>query len=106
MEGLSALNVRVGTVRTAVPNAKARTPAVVLTVDFGPFGLRTTSAQLAARYAPDDLVGRQVVCALGFPSKRVAGVVSECLVLAAVPAPGDAVLLAPAAPVPDGTPVA
>lgn len=98
------LDLCIGTVRTARLHPASRAPAVVMTVDFGPRGVRTTSAQLTARYAPEALVGRQVVCALGLPPKRIAGVVSECLVLAAVPDDGDAVLL-DVAPVPDGTPV-
>ena len=105
MDDLHRLNLRTGTVRAVRRNADARVPAYVLDIDFGPLGVRTSSAQLTRRYAPEALVGQRVVCALGFPPKRVAGVVSTCLVLAAVPETGDAVLL-DCADVPDGTPVA
>ncbi len=111
MDDWNALNVRIGTVRAARRNDRARIPALVLDIDFGPHGRRTTSAQLTARHTPESILGRQVVCVLGLPPKRVAGVVSTCLVLAAVPdgpdaLPGDAVVLVPDAPIPDGTPVA
>lgn len=110
LDDLDRLNLRIGTVRAVRRNAHARTPAYVLDVDFGPLGVLTTSAQLTARYTPEAFVGRRVVCALGFPPKRVAGVVSACLVLAAVADVGDAVLLTldPVhdAAVPDGTRVA
>ena len=116
MDDWNALNVRIGTVRAARRNDRARVPALVLDVDFGPHGRRTTSAQLTAHYTPEQVLGRQVVCVLGLPPKRIAGVVSTCLVLAAVPdgpgtTPGDAVLLVPDATasdaaVPDGTRVA
>lgn len=104
---LDALNVRIGTVRAARPNARARVPALVLDIDFGPLGVRTSSAQITDRYTPEALVGRQVVCALGLAPRRIAGIVSTCLVLGAVPEDGSGVvLLAPDAPVPDGTRVA
>ena len=95
----------VGTVRAARVHDNARAPALVLNIDFGPRGTRTSSAQLTRRYAPEALVGRRVVAALGLPPKRVAGIVSTCLVLAAVESEGDAVLLAPDAAVADGTAV-
>lgn len=105
MDDLTRLNLRTGTVRAVRRNADARVPAFVLDIDFGPLGVRTSSTQLTRRYSPEALVGQRVVCALGFPPKRVAGTVSTCLVLAAVPDAGDAVLLT-CADAPDGTPVA
>lgn len=95
--------MHVGTVRSAAPNEKARHPAYVLEIDFGPLGMRTASAQLTERYAVDDLIGRQVVAVLNFPPKRVAGVKSEVLVLAAVDEVAGTTLLAPTHPVADGT---
>lgn len=105
-EHFSKVAMHVGTVRSAVPNAKARTPAYVLEICFGPLGTRTASAQLTERYAPGDLVGRQVVAVLNLPPKRVAGVTSEVLVLAAVDEAAGTTLLAPTHPVADGTRIA
>lgn len=96
-------DLRVGTVRSAEPNPKARKPAYVLRIDFGPLGMRTSSAQLTERYAAEDLVGRQVVAVVNFPPKRVAGVTSEVLVLGAVDEAAGTTLLAPTHPVADGT---
>lgn len=103
VEGFFAYDVRVGTVVAARVNAGARRPALVLTLDFGPLGERTTSAQLTRRYTPETLVGRQVVAVVNFPPKRIAGVRSDVLVLGGVLAAGDVVLLAPDAAVPNGT---
>jgi len=94
--------LRVGTVRECVPNAKARRPAYVLTIDLGEHGVRTSSAQITARYRPEDLVGRQVVVATELGTKLVAGIRSEVLVLGAGDDTGDIVLLGPDARVPDG----
>ncbi|MCL6595015.1 MAG: tRNA-binding protein [Firmicutes bacterium] len=106
VEGFFAYDLRVGTVRSARPNEGARKPAYVLEIDFGPLGMRTSSAQLTRRYRPDELVGRQVVAVLNFPPRRIAGVRSEVLVLGAMPEEGDVVLLHPDCKVPDGTRIA
>ena len=96
-----------GTVRAARTNPTARKPALVLDVDFGPeLGRRTSSAQLAGNYAPEQLIGRQVVCVLNFPPRRVAGVESQVLVLAALCPREGTVLLAPERRVEDGSRIA
>jgi tRNA-binding protein len=98
-----AVDVRVGTVLSAVPNAAARKPAYVLEVDFGPeIGRKTTSAQLTERYRPERLVGRQVAAVVNFPPKRIAGVKSEVLVLGFPDAERHVVLIGVDHPVPDG----
>ena len=70
-EGFLRADLRVGTVRGAEPNSKARKAAVGLRSDFGPLGLRTSSAQVTERYTAADLVGRQVVAVVNVPPKRV-----------------------------------
>lgn len=99
------IDIRAGTVLHAEPNAKARHPAFVLRIDFGPLGVKTSSAQLTERYTPDELVGKQVLAVVNFAPKRVAGVVSEVLILACV-GDGGTVLIAPGMPVPNGVRVA
>jgi tRNA-binding protein len=97
------VDIRVGTVLSAVPNPAARKPAYVLEVDFGPeIGRRTSSAQLTELYTPEQLKGRQVAAVVNFPAKRIAGVRSEVLVLGFPDAAGRVVLVAVDRPVPDG----
>ena len=98
-----ACDLRVGTVRSCEPNPKARKPAYVMSIDFGPeLGTRTSSAQLTDLYAAAELVGRQVVAVVNFPPKNVAGVESQCLVLGLHTDHG-VVLLAVERAVPDGS---
>ena len=100
-------DLRVGTVTAAEPFPEARKPSIKLTIDFGPeVGTRRSSAQLTRRYAPEALVGRQVVAVVNFPPRRIAGFVSEVLVLGGVPDEGDVVLLGLDHAVPDGTRIA
>ena len=87
------VEIRVGTVLTAGPFPEARNPSYKLTVDFGPLGIKQTSAQITKRYDPAQLVGRQVLAVTNFASKKIAGFKSEVLVLGAVPMEGDVVLV-------------
>ncbi len=94
-------DLRVGTVTACVPNAKARKPAYVLTLDFGPLGIKTSSAQITQLYTPAQLIGRQVLAVVNFAPRKVADVTSECLTLA-VDGDGGLVLLGVERAVPNG----
>lgn len=91
-----------GTIVEAALNPKAKKPAYVLKIDFGELGFKTSSAQITENYSPENLVGKQIVAVMNFPAKRVAGVVSEVLVLAAVSATKGTVLLEPGMSVENG----
>jgi tRNA-binding protein len=88
------LDLRVGRIVAAEPFPEARRPAYRLTVDLGPGGLRRSSAQLPGTYPdPSAIVGRLVICVVNLPPRRIAGFVSEVLVLGALPADGRIPLL-------------
>lgn len=91
----------VGTIRSARENPRAKKPAHVLEIDFGPLGMRTSSAQITEHYSPESLLGRQIVAVMNFPPKCIAGVTSEVLVLAAI-GKGGTILLSPTDPVENG----
>lgn len=99
------VGLRAGTIRKVEPFAEARRPAYKLWIDFGPFGLKPSSAQLTALYTADDLVGRQVICATGLGPKRVAGFKSEVLVTGFAREDGAIVLAALERAVTDGSPL-
>jgi tRNA-binding protein len=99
------VGMRVGTIRKVEPFSEARKPAYKLWIDFGPFGTKQSSAQLTALYKPDELVGRQVICATGLGTKRVAGFKSEVLVTGFAREDGAIVLVAPERAVSDGSPL-
>ncbi|MDO5609871.1 MAG: tRNA-binding protein [Pseudomonadota bacterium] len=68
-----------GTVIRVEPFPEARQPAWKLWVDFGPYGLKKTSAQIADLYDADVLIGRQIVGVINFPPKQIGGFMSEFL---------------------------
>ena len=100
------LDMRIGTILSAEPFPEARKPAIKLQIDFGDLGIKASSAQITKRYHPEQLIGRQVAAVVNFPPRRIAGFLSEVLVLGGVPDEGDVILLAPDHRVPNGTPIA
>lgn len=102
LEAFGVLDLRVGRVTRAAPNAGARKPAFRLWIDFGPLGVKPSSAQLTALYTPETLVGRLVVAAVNLGVRKVNGFASEVLVLGLPDADGHVVLLAPERDVPLG----
>ena len=95
-----------GTIVDVRANEKARVPAFVIDIDFGPYGRKTSSAQLTGNYTPETLRGKQIVAVANFSPKRVAGIKSEVLVLGAVSETRGVVLLEPTFPVENGARVA
>ncbi|MGH7663708.1 MAG: tRNA-binding protein [Gemmatimonadaceae bacterium] len=104
IEDFGRIDMRVGTVVQAEPFPEARKPALKLVIDFGSeLGHKRSSAQLTMHYQAAELVGRRVVAAVNLGERRIAGFVSEVLVLGAVPEPGAVLLLDVDGSVPDGT---
>ncbi|WP_230278971.1 tRNA-binding protein [Croceicoccus sp. Ery15] len=97
------VDIRIGTVVKAEPFEKARKPSLILHIDFGPgVGLRKTSAQIAALYSPEDLVGRQLAGVVNFPPRQIGPIMSEVLTLGFADAEGRITLFSPDKVVPDG----
>lgn len=101
-EQFERVEMRVGTIVAADDFPRARKPSYRLTIDFGPYGMRRSSAAVRPFYERQELIGRQVVCVCNFPSKQIADFVSEVLTLGVVEHGGRIVLLRPDKPAEPG----
>lgn len=97
------VDMRVGVVTDAKDFPEARRPALRLWIDFGPLGVKRSSAQITAHYRPAELIGRRVVAVVNFPAKQVGPFISEVLVLGAYNEAGEVILLNPDQPVAPGS---
>ncbi len=100
------VEMRAGTIISAEDFPKAKMPAYQLTIDFGEFGVKRSSAQITKLYEKADLVGKQVIAVTNFPPKQIANFMSECLVLGVVGDEKEVTLLQPERPVPNGLRIA
>lgn len=96
------IDIRIGTIIQAEIFNEAKKIAYKLQIDFGDLGIKKSSAQLTKLYSSYDLIGKQVVAVMNFPSKQIATMMSECLVLGAIDIDNTVVLLQPERPIKNG----
>ena len=106
IEDFLKLDLRVGLVVSAKVHPTAKKPSYQLEIDFGPLGVKRSSAQLTKLYQPEDLLSKQVIAVVNFPPRRVGGFVSEVLVLGALGNDGGVILLTPERSATPGDPIA
>ncbi|MDE3235897.1 MAG: tRNA-binding protein [Bacteroidota bacterium] len=89
------LEIRTGTIIEAKDFPNAKKPAYQLSIDFGPLGIKRSSAQITHHYTKEALTGKQVVAVVNFPPKQIANFFSECLVLGVYDENNQVILLQP-----------
>lgn len=96
------LDIRVGEIIKVEVFEKARKPAYKLWVDFGDeIGIKKSSAQITECYRMEELMDKQVLGVVNFPSRQIADFMSEVLVLGIYGQQG-VVLIQPEQPVKKG----
>lgn len=78
------IEMRTGTIIDVQEFPEVRNPAWKLTIDFGPLGIKRSSAQITKLYNKEELLNRQVIAVVNFPPKQIANFMSECLVLGTI----------------------
>lgn len=104
-DDFTKVDIRAGTIISAKPFQKAKKPSFQLEIDFGPLGIKKSSAQITFHYTADELIGRQIIAVINFPPKQIANFFSECLVLGVYDNQDQVVLLHPSLNVANGSKV-
>ncbi|WP_314242518.1 tRNA-binding protein [Empedobacter tilapiae] len=97
------VDMRIGTIISANDFPKARNPAYQLEIDFGPLGMKKSSAQITSLYTKEELIGKQIMAVVNFPKKQIATFMSECLVMGVYGNNNDVILLNPERKVENGS---
>lgn len=97
------VELRIGTIVEAFEFPEARRPAYKLRVDFGEFGIKTSSAQITKHYTLPELIGKQIIGVINFSKKQIGKFMSEFLVTGFADENGDIVLSAVERRVPNGS---
>jgi tRNA-binding protein len=99
------VDMRVGRIIAVDDFPEARKPAFKLTLDFGPLGVKRSSAQVT-NYKKEELLNRLIVAVVNFPPKQVGKFKSEVLVLGAINPDDSVILLKPDDGAELGSPIA
>ena len=87
------IDMRVGEVEEAEQIPESRN-LIKLIVDFG-FEKRQCVAGLLNYYEPKELVGKKIVFLLNMEKRKLMGIESQCMILAAEDNKGNVVLISP-----------
>lgn len=97
------VELRAGTILEVADFPQARKPAYKVKVDFGPLGIKWTSAQITKHYTKEQLPGRQIIGVVNFPEKQIANFMSQFLLTGFADENGDIILASIEKPVPNGS---
>lgn len=97
------VELRAGTILEVFDFPEARKPAYKLKVDFGPFGIKTSSSQITKLYTKEELPGKQIIGVVNFPKKQIGKFMSEFLVTGFANEQGEIVLSTTQQMVPNGS---
>ena len=98
------VELRVGTITKVEDFPEANKPTYKLEVDFGPeIGTKKSSSRIVELYSKEELLGKQVIGVVNFPTKQIGPFVSECLITGFYNQKGEVVLAVPERKVDNGS---
>lgn len=97
------IELRAGTIVEA--EAVPKSELLKLNVSFGPLGNRTILARIGSSFDPNAVKGRQIIAILNLAPRKMKGIESQGMLLAAERSDGVLALMQPGAIVPDGAEV-
>lgn len=81
IDDFTKIDMRVGTIKSAFINEKAKKRAYKLEIDLGELDTKWSSAQITDIYTPEALIGKKVVTVVNFKPIKIGDIYSEVLVL-------------------------
>ena len=97
------IDIRCGTVTDVKDFPKAKKPSYQIWINFGEkIGIKKSSAQITQHYKKEDILNKQVIAVVNFPTKQIADFFSECLVLGVYDENNHVILLRPERAVKNG----
>lgn len=82
LEDFQKLDMRVGRI-VDVKDAETRKPMYVLKIDFGELGIKQAIAGIKPYYSKEELSNKKFVFVVNLEPKKIANILSECMILAA-----------------------
>lgn len=95
IEDFEKVDIRVGKIIDVENFPEAKRPTYKLRIDFGEFGIKTSSARIVELYKKDELMGKHVVCVTNFPPRKIGPFMSEVLTTGFYREDGSVVLAVP-----------
>lgn len=95
IEDFGKVDIRVGKIIGVEDFPEAKKPTYKLRIDFGEFGIKTSSARIVELYKKDELIGKHVVCVTNFPPRKIGPFLSEVLTTGFYREDGSVVLAVP-----------
>ena len=82
LEDFQRLDMRVGKI-IDVQDAETKKPMYVLKIDFGELGIKQAIAGIKPFYSKEELLNKKFVFVVNLEPKKIANILSECMILAA-----------------------
>jgi tRNA-binding protein len=89
------VELRAGTILAVEDFPEAKKPAYKITADFGSAGIKKSSVQIVALYKKEELIGKQIIGVINFPTKQIGPFQSEFLTTGFYREDGTVVLAVP-----------
>ena len=102
IEDFEKIELRVGKIIQVDNFPEAKKAAYKLKIDFGEFGVKTSSSRITDLYTKEELLGKLVICVVNLAPRQVGPFVSEVLTTGFYRADGSVVLAVPDQEVPLG----
>ena len=95
IEDFEKVDIRVGKIISVDDFPEAKKPTYKLRIDFGEFGIKSSSARIVNLYTKEELIEKLVICVTNLPPRKIGPFMSEVLTTGFYREDGSVVLAIP-----------